>query len=105
MPISSKDLVVLIASISDSARLPIFEVREIKKLRRGRLGIGVEKVSYLRNEVRKGEGLPRLKAAAVPNGDNTSLPHHELIGRYVSCGLTRTGVAADILCPRRCRYS
>ncbi|GMG12982.1 unnamed protein product [Aspergillus oryzae] len=36
-----------------------------------------------------GEGLPRLKAAAVPPEDNTSQPHRELIGRYVSCGVMR----------------
>ena len=52
-----------------------------------------------------GEGLPPLKVAAVPPEDNTSLPHHELIGRYVSCGVTRIGAAADILCPRRCTHS
>jgi hypothetical protein len=36
-----------------------------------------------------GERLPRFKAAAVPPEDNASLPQHELIGRYVSCGVTR----------------
>jgi hypothetical protein len=41
MPISSKVLVVLIALISDSARLPIFGVRGIKELERGRFGTGV----------------------------------------------------------------
>lgn len=38
-----------------------------------------------------GERLPRFKAAAVPPEDNVtvSLPHYELIGRYVSYGVTR----------------
>jgi len=43
IPISSKVLVVLIASMSDSARLPIFEVREIRKLKRERFRTEVEK--------------------------------------------------------------
>jgi hypothetical protein len=49
--------------------------------------------------IKLGEGLPRSKAAAVQHEDNTPLPQHEVIGRYVSCIVTRSGVAEDILCP------
>jgi hypothetical protein len=44
-----------------------------------------------------GEGLPRLKEGARHPENNASLPQHELIGRYVSCGVTRIGVAAGWL--------
>jgi len=36
-----------------------------------------------------GDKLPRFKAVALPPKDNVSLPWHESIGRFVSCGVTQ----------------
>jgi hypothetical protein len=51
-----------------------------------------------------GKGLPRSKAVAVSLEYSTSLAYRELIGRYVSCGVTHLGIAANILCPQHCRH-
>lgn len=60
MLISSKAFVVLIVSMSDSARLPIFEIREITKLRIERFGSGIEKLIICEMKFEKGAKLTVL---------------------------------------------